>query len=192
MRRRFSHGLGALLLVVSIGAGAGRKPIRSASDQTPSTQGKSNEEPTQTRRSVPRKSFQVGPASWYGEQYDGKTTASGEPFDMYDLTAAHAALPLGTLVRVTNLSNGKTVVVRVNDRGPFVSGRIIDVSYHAARVLDFVKKGVQSVRLDFEEYPRDNSRIVSHMRAPRVTTRQAVVSNMDVDGFQCNICRSRE
>ena len=75
---------------------------------------------------------------------------------MYDLTAAHATLPLGTLVRVTNLSNGKTVIVRVNDRGPFVNGRIIDVSYHAARVLDFVKQGVQGVRLDFEEYPRDN------------------------------------
>jgi rare lipoprotein A len=158
MRRRFAHGLGALLLVVSIGAGAGREPIGSASDRNQSMQGKSNEEPILTSRSVPRKSFQMGRASWYGEQYDGKTTASGEPFDMFDLTAAHATLPLGTLVRVTNLSNGKTVIVRVNDRGPFVNGRIIDVSYHAARVLDFVKQGVQGVRLDFEEYPPDSFR----------------------------------
>lgn len=156
MRRRFAHGLGALLLVVSIGAGAGRDPIRSASDRARPTQRKSNEEPTQASRSVHRKSFQVGPASWYGEKYDGRATASGEPFDMYGLTAAHATLPLGTLVRVTNLSNGKTVVVRVNDRGPFVNGRIIDVSYHAARVLDFLKKGVQGVRLDFEEYQPNN------------------------------------
>ena len=77
------------------------------------------------------------------------TTEKPRPAVRYDLTAAHATLPLGTLVRVTNLSNGKTVIVRVNDRGPFVNGRIIDVSYHAACVLDFVKKGVQGVRLDF-------------------------------------------
>jgi rare lipoprotein A len=80
---------------------------------------------------------------------------------MYDFTAAHATLPLGTFVRVTNLSNGKTVILRVNDRGPFVNGRIIDVSYNAARVLDFLKKGVQRVRLDFEECPGDNALIAS-------------------------------
>jgi rare lipoprotein A len=72
---------------------------------------------------------------------------------MYGCTAAHATLRLGTFVRVTNLNNGRTVRVRINDRGPFVNGRIIDVSYNAARVLDFVKKGVQRVRLDFEEHP---------------------------------------
>jgi len=113
MRRRFARGLGALLVVASIGAGAGREPIRSGSERTQSPQGKSDEESTQTSPSVPRKSFQVGSASWYGEQYDGKATASGEPFDMNALTAAHATLPLGTLVQVTNLSNGKTVIVRV-------------------------------------------------------------------------------
>jgi rare lipoprotein A len=127
----------------------------------------SDEGSTQTSRTVTRKLFQVGAASWYGEQYDGKTTASGEPFDMYDFTAAHATLPLGTFVRVTNLSNGKTVIVRVNDRGPFVSGRIIDVSYNAARVLDFLETGVQRVRLDFEECPRDTARTES---APRFAT----------------------
>jgi len=112
----------------------------------------------------------VGAASWYGEQYDGETTASGEPFDMYDLTAAHASLPLGTFVRVTNLSNGRIVIVRVNDRGPFVSGRIIDVSYDAARVLDFLKKGMQRVRLDVEEY-RDNPRGVGQTETVGAPTR---------------------
>ena len=160
MRRRLAHGLAALLLLVSIGAGAGRNPIRSGSNRTQSAQGKRNDKSTQTNHTVARKSFHVGTASWYGEQYDGKTTASGERFDMYDLTAAHATLPLGTLVQVTNLSNGKTVIVRVNDRGPFVKGRIIGVSYNAARVLDFQRKGVQRVRLDFEECPRNNARIV--------------------------------
>lgn len=181
MRRRLAHGLAALLLAVSIGAGAGRKPIRSGSDRTQSTQVKSNEGSTQTSRTVTRKLFQVGAASWYGEQYDGKTTASGESFDMYDFTAAHATLPLGTFVRVTNLSNGKTVIVRVNDRGPFVNGRIIDVSYNAARVLDFLTKGVQRVRLDFEECPRDTARTESRPRFATEDDRDSI-AHSSVEG----------
>ncbi|MGA7646382.1 MAG: septal ring lytic transglycosylase RlpA family protein, partial [Terriglobales bacterium] len=100
--------------------------------------------------------YQVGTASWYGEQFQGKQTASGEPFDMRDLTAAHPSLPLGTLVKVTNLRNGKAVVVRINDRGPVVEGRIIDVSYTAAQALGFEERGVQTVRL--EPYRPRNSR----------------------------------
>jgi rare lipoprotein A len=92
--------------------------------------------------------FQVGTASWYGQDFDGKPTASGEPYNMFDLTAAHPSLPLGTLVRVTNLRNRRAVVVRINDRGPVVDGRIIDVSYSAAKVLNFQSRGVQRVRLD--------------------------------------------
>ena len=146
----------ALLLVLSIGAGAGREPIWLALDGTqPTQEEKRNQGLAQTGGAVGCKELQqVGAASWYGEQYHGKITASGEPFDMYDLTAAHATLPLGTFVRVTNLNNGRTVIVRVNDRGPFVKGRIIDVSYNAARILDFLKDGVQGVLLDFEECPR--------------------------------------
>ena len=92
--------------------------------------------------------YQVGTASWYGDYFEGKPTASGEPYNMYDLTAAHPTLPLGTMVRVTNLRNRRTVVVRINDRGPIVPGRIIDVSYGAARMLNFQARGVQRVRLD--------------------------------------------
>ncbi len=87
-------------------------------------------------------------SSWYGEYFQGKTTASGEPFDMRDFTAAHPSLPLGSFVKVTNLRNGKAVVVRINDRGPVVDGRIIDVSYNAAQALGFKERGVQTVRLD--------------------------------------------
>jgi len=174
--RRLGHGL-AVLLLVSIGAGAGRDPIRSGSNGPQSTQGKRSEESAQTKRPVARKSFQVGTASWYGQQYDGKTTASGEPFDMYDLTAAHATLPLGTIVRVTNLSNGKTVIVRVNDRGPFVKGRIIDVSYHAASVLDFLKKGVQHVRLDFEECPPEQNARIAPDLGPNCPSYRALAVN---------------
>src|SRR5439155_19507454 len=94
------------------------------------------------------RAYQVGTASWYGEDFDGKPTASGEPFNMYDLTAAHPSLPLGTMVKVTNLRNRRAVVVRINDRGPIVPGRIIDVSYSAARALKFQGQGTQRVRLD--------------------------------------------
>lgn len=88
-----------------------------------------------------------GLASWYGPRFHGRPTASGEPYNMYAFTAAHKILPLGTYVLVTNLENGRRVVVRINDRGPFVPGRIIDLSYAAARALGMVEKGVVRVRI---------------------------------------------
>jgi rare lipoprotein A len=94
------------------------------------------------------KPYQVGKASWYGKSFHGKTTASGEPYDMFQFTAAHRQLPLGTLVKVTNLDNGRSVVVRVNDRGPVPHTRIIDLSYGAARMLGIPGHGIQPVRLD--------------------------------------------
>ncbi len=98
------------------------------------------------------KPYQVGLASWYGKQFHGRTTASGEDFDMFELTAAHKQLPLGTYVKVTNLRNGKWIIVRVNDRGPYVGHRIMDLSYSAARMLNF-RDGVEKVRLDLIEPP---------------------------------------
>jgi rare lipoprotein A len=94
------------------------------------------------------KPYQVGKASWYGELFHGKATASGETYDMYKLTAAHPELPLGSFVRVTNLNNSRSVIVRINDRGPVTPGRVIDLSYKAAEILQFGRKGVQKVRLD--------------------------------------------
>ena len=88
-----------------------------------------------------------GLASWYGPGFHGRRTASGEIYNMYAFTAAHRLLPLGTYVLVTNLENGRRVVVRINDRGPFVPGRIIDLSYAAARALGMVEKGVARVRV---------------------------------------------
>jgi len=93
------------------------------------------------------KPYQVGTASWYGKQFHGKTTASGEDFDMFEFTAAHRKLPLGTFVKVTNLKNGKWIIVRVNDRGPYVGNRIMDLSYSAARMLNF-RDGVERIRID--------------------------------------------
>jgi rare lipoprotein A len=88
-----------------------------------------------------------GVASWYGEQFHGKPTSSREPYDMYSMTAAHKTLPLPTYVRVRNLRNNKSVIVRVNDRGPFVHNRIIDLSYAAALKLDMVADGTSLVEI---------------------------------------------
>jgi len=88
-----------------------------------------------------------GIASWYGSDFQGKRTSSGEPYDMYLMTAAHRTLPIPTYIEVTNLENGRTVVVRVNDRGPFHSERIVDLSYVAARKLGIVGPGTARVRI---------------------------------------------
>jgi rare lipoprotein A len=149
MRRRLAEGLAVILSVASLGAGAASRPssLEAAKVTQPPVieTGGHNSRKTNSLKS---KAYQVGTASWYGEQFQGRQTASGEPFDMRDFTAAHPSLPLGSFVRVTNLRNGKVVVVRINDRGPVVDGRIIDVSYNAARALGFRERGLQTVRLD--------------------------------------------
>jgi len=112
--------------------------------------------PGQTRETVPpiktRKS-QVGKASWYGRIFQHKQTASGEPYDMYQFTAAHRTLPLGSWVKVTDLKNDRSVIVRINDRGPVPKNRIIDLSYNAAKMLDMGNNGIHPVRVDVIETP---------------------------------------
>ncbi|MFC1823697.1 septal ring lytic transglycosylase RlpA family protein [Thermodesulfobacteriota bacterium] len=90
---------------------------------------------------------QFGKASWYGGKFHGRPTASGEIYDMYKKSAAHRTLPLGTYVRVLNLTNKKTTVIRINDRGPFVKGRVIDLSYGAAKDIDLIGPGVADVKV---------------------------------------------
>jgi rare lipoprotein A len=94
------------------------------------------------------KGVQYGMASWYGPDFHGKPTSSGEIYDMYQLTCAHNTLPLGTTVIVTNLENGKSLELKVNDRGPFVKDRIIDLSYSAARILEVYQKGTAYVKVE--------------------------------------------
>ncbi len=144
MRRRMAHGLMIAFLIVGLGAAQGPNNSEASSTPTSPTRVK----PGNRKQASKNQPYQVGTASWYGEFFDGKPTASGEDYDMYDMTAAHPTLPLGTYVRVTNLRNGRAVVVKVNDRGPIVPGRIIDLSYGAARVLQFEERGLQKVRLD--------------------------------------------
>jgi rare lipoprotein A len=151
MRGHVAHTLATVLMIVSLGAAQ-----RPTSSESVSTRSKTEAPaPPKTGRVKP---YQIGTASWYGSYFQGRATASGEPYDMYDLTAAHPSLPLGSWVRVTNLRNGRAVVVRINDRGPIVPGRIIDLSYNTARVLHFDSQGLQRVRLD----------VVNHQPQPRV------------------------
>jgi len=89
-----------------------------------------------------------GIASWYGKDFHGKKTSNGEIYDMYGMTAAHKTLPMNTMVRVTHLQNGKSIVVRINDRGPFVASRIIDLSYTGAQRIDMIQSGTAPVRVD--------------------------------------------
>lgn len=93
----------------------------------------------------------VGKASYYGADFNGRRTANGEIFNMNDLTAAHRSLPFGTIVKVTNLKNGASAEVKINDRGPFVAGRIIDLSQAAAEELDMLGDGVIDVKLEVQK-----------------------------------------
>jgi len=97
--------------------------------------------------------YEVGIASWYGPGFDGNYTASGEIYDMNGISAAHKTLPFGTVVRVVDLETGRSVVVRINDRGPFVEGRIIDLSRGAAEELGIIDKGITRVGLRIVRWP---------------------------------------
>jgi rare lipoprotein A len=122
----------------------GPMPVPSAGGLQPDASGA---EPLSTTH------VQVGVASWYGKEFHGRPTASGEIYDMYQPTAAHLTAPLGTYALVTNLENGQSVRVRINDRGPYKYRRILDLSYEAARQLDLVRAGTGRVQIDFLAEP---------------------------------------
>lgn len=147
MQRRIAQGLAVAFIV---GLGVAQGPNSSGSAKPAETEAAIEQSMQQAVVPPARGAhpYQVGTASWYGEYFEGKATASGEPYDMFDMTAAHPSLPLGTYVKVTNLRNRRAVIVRINDRGPVVPGRIIDVSYGAAKALNFQGRGIQRVRLD--------------------------------------------
>jgi rare lipoprotein A len=98
---------------------------------------------------------ETGVSSWYGEPFHGRQTANGEIYDMYGLTAAHRLMPLGTIVKVTHRENGRSVTVKVNDRGPFVRGRILDLSYGAAKRLEMTSTGTAPVAIEVVDLPRN-------------------------------------
>lgn len=131
MRTRTALAWPLMLLAIACGPPVRRPPSPAPPPAPPAKSGWSEE----------------GMASWYGEPFHGRKTANGETYDMEKLTAAHKTLPFHTVVRVTNLKNGRSVDVRINDRGPFVKGRIVDLSRAAARQVDMIGDGVAPVRL---------------------------------------------
>jgi rare lipoprotein A len=135
-----------MVFATALGAAPGNSTPDSKQQGTPG-QIQEKGKPVKTRK------FQVGKASWYGRIFQHKQTASGEPYDMDQLTAAHRTLPLGSWIKVTNLKNDRSVVVRINDRGPVLKNRIIDLSYSAAKMLGMGHDGVDPVRLEVVETP---------------------------------------
>jgi len=146
MSRVLNQAALAVGLAIALGAAPGNT-------QTPDSNQGIPGQTQETMKPPSAKKFQVGRASWYGRIFQNKKTASGEPYDMNDLTAAHRTLPLGSWVKVTNLRNDRSVMVRINDRGPVMRSRIIDLSYGAAKMLGMGSSGISSVRLDIVETP---------------------------------------
>ena len=103
-------------------------------------------------KNVKHKKLMIGISSYYADDFHGKLTANGEVYDMYGLTAAHKTLPINTIVRVTNLDNEKSLILRINDRGPYIKGRILDCSYGAAKKLGFLTNGTTKVRVEVIEW----------------------------------------
>ena len=121
----------------------------------------------------------IGTASWYGPDFHGKSTSSGEAYDMYALTAAHKTLPMNTVVRVTNIETNAQTVVRINDRGPFVESRIIDLSYSAAEQVGVSKRGTAQVKLEVLGFEPSSARTID-MKAIAKGPRESVLSNFFV------------
>ena len=161
--RHLLHSAVALIGWLSIGCAA-KRPVTAAPpaqpSATPEATAESAKKSTEVARAAPAKPPKTPPgpapvgyteegnASWYGNPFHGRRASNGEIFDMYKLTAAHRTLPFDTLVRVTNLSNGKSTTVRITDRGPFVDNRIIDLSLAAARKIESIGPGVVAVRIE--------------------------------------------
>jgi len=143
-------GMGLLVLVPPVNPNSAGKP----SNPLPATSTRSTPRPTHLN-SNNRKPLAVWEctSSWYGDDFDGQPNANGETYDMYAATAAHPTLPLGSIVRVVNTRNHRSQIVRINDRGPYIEGRELDVSYEVARRLGFDEHGTAKVRLELLEVP---------------------------------------
>jgi|ERR1700730_1322959 rare lipoprotein A len=147
-------GLGLLVLTPTVNPTSAGKPSNPSPLETThpafSPVTKPNSIPSDQRKPL---AIWECKTSWYGEDFDGRPTANGETYDMYAITAAHPTLPLGSVVRVVNTRNHRSQVVRINDRGPYVVGRELDVSYEVARRLGFDQSGLAKVRLELLEVP---------------------------------------
>lgn len=164
---------GSIILFLALTAGCAAAPRYHAEPGTRTTRNPTGSEATTSEtperlpnRPVSRGRVPDGPrrwgdhylrglSSWYGRDFHGKKTANGEIFNMYKLTAAHRTLPLGTKARIWNVENGRSCIVIINDRGPFIEGRILDLSYAAALELEMAQKGIAEVQIEILKLPDD-------------------------------------
>jgi rare lipoprotein A len=173
-----------VLTALTLGAfasGCAKRPVIAKRPPSTTSRGPGTTQPTaptppsrplpEPGRPLPAGVYEEGIASWYGIPYHGRRAANGEIYDMHKMTAAHRTLPFDTIVRVTNVKNGKQTEVRINDRGPFVDGRVIDLSFAAAKEIDAVAAGVVPVRLELLQGP--------HALASKFTVQVGAFSERD-------------
>ena len=161
MMNNFLYSLFFLIIILSCVASpryssdpnksSAKNKIKNSTKKTPKYSSNNNQRYSSKSNSRIRGDIIIGVASWYGPNFHGKLTANGEVFDQYGVTAAHKTLPLGTVARVTNLDNDKSIILRINDRGPYVGDRVLDCSYGAAKKLDFMEKGTANVEIKIIE-----------------------------------------
>lgn len=141
-----------IIFVLSLVNGCSNSPrYRTGPVKLSSSKTKKNPPALKTKSTVKHRKVMTGVSSFYAEDFHGKLTANGEVYDMYGVTAAHKTLPLNTIARVTNLENNKSLILRINDRGPYVKGRILDCSYGAAKKLGFINNGTAKVKIEIIE-----------------------------------------
>tara|TARA_B100001996_G_C18474434_1_gene521285 strand:- start:123 stop:605 length:483 start_codon:yes stop_codon:yes gene_type:complete len=149
------YNLILVYLIYFIGACISSPRYTSQEFSTPNSKTKPKSSNKKINKNKKHKKIIYGVSSFYAEDFHGKLTANGEVYDMYGLTAAHKTLPLNTICRVTNQENGKSLILRINDRGPYIKGRILDCSYGAAKKLDFIVQGTTNVKIEIIEWGDD-------------------------------------
>jgi len=141
-----------LLLVFLCGCASSPRYTTGPTNLSTKSEASKTSNNTSKSNNIKHRKVMNGVSSFYAEDFHGKLTANGEVYDMYGLTAAHKTLPLNTVCRVTNLTNKKSLILRINDRGPFIKGRILDCSYGAAKKLDFINQGTTNVKIEVMEW----------------------------------------
>ena len=154
------HIKGSVYLLILLFGGCASSPRYGAS----STSVPKLSKPGKSKKPIRHQKIMTGISSFYAEDFHGKLTANGEVYDMYGVTAAHKTLPLNTIARVTNLDNDKSLILRINDRGPYVKGRILDCSYGAAKKLGFLNKGTTRVKIEVIEW--GDNKYMKHRSKP--------------------------
>ena len=141
-------------LIFTIGCSSSPRYVKGSSPKysKPNKASKSTPSKRGAKTNKKHRKIMKGVSSFYAEDFHGKLTANGEVYDMYGVTAAHKTLPLNTVCRVTNLSNDRSLILRINDRGPYIKGRILDCSYGAAKKLDFIRQGTTEVKIEVIEW----------------------------------------